>query len=111
MYTKATLASLSLLAGVRAQQVGTLTTETHPSLSYDTCTASTCTSNAGQVVLDANWRWVHSTSGSTNCYTGNTWDATICPDAATCTTNCAVDGADYSGTYGITSSGSSLKVW
>ena len=62
------------------------------------------------IVLDANWRWLHSTSGYTNCYTGNTWDATLCPDATTCAKNCALDGADYTGTYGITASGSSLKL-
>lgn len=49
-------------------------------------------------------------SGYTNCYTGNAWDATLCPDATTCAANCAVDGADYSGTYGVTSSGASLKL-
>jgi cellulose 1,4-beta-cellobiosidase len=64
----------------------------------------------GQVTIDANWRWLHSTSGSTNCYTGNTWDKTLCPDPKTCSTNCAVDGADYPGTYGITAQGDSLNL-
>lgn len=53
-------------------------------------------------MLDANWRWAHTTTGYTNCYTGNAWNATICPDATTCASNCAIDGADYSGTYGVT---------
>ncbi|RDW57293.1 glucanase-4 [Coleophoma crateriformis] len=110
MYSAAVLATLSFLAGASAQQVGTLTTETHPSLSISVCTSSGCTIENDEVVLDANWRWVHDTAGSTNCYTGNTWDSTLCPDAATCTTNCAVDGADYSGTYGITSSNDSLTL-
>ncbi|TVY90174.1 putative 1,4-beta-D-glucan cellobiohydrolase B [Lachnellula willkommii] len=110
MYSKIALASI-LLRAAHGQQVGTLTTETHPSLTWQTCTAEgSCTDKAGKVVLDANWRWLHETSGSTNCYTGNTWDATLCPDDATCTTNCAVDGADYTGTYGATASGSSLKL-
>ena len=43
-------------------------------------------------------------------FTGNTWDATLCPDDATCASNCALDGADYSGTYGITSSGNALTL-
>ena len=47
---------------------------------------------------------------STNCYTGNKWDTTLCPDDDTCTKNCAVDGADYTATYGATASGSSLKL-
>lgn len=46
----------------------------------------------------------------TNCYTGNLWNTTICSSPTTCAANCALDGADYSGTYGITTSGSSLKL-
>jgi cellulose 1,4-beta-cellobiosidase len=49
----------------------------------------------------ANWRWTHVTTGYTNCYDGNTWNATACPDGKTCATNCAIDGADYAKTYGI----------
>ncbi|KUJ17569.1 cellobiohydrolase precursor [Mollisia scopiformis] len=110
MYSKLALAS-SLFAVARAQQIGTLTTETHPPLTWQKCTApGSCTTVNGKVVMDSNWRWLHSTSGSTNCYTGNTWDATLCPDDATCATNCALDGADYTGTYGVTASGSSLKL-
>jgi cellulose 1,4-beta-cellobiosidase len=69
-----------------------------------------CQAQQTSVVLDANWRWTHTTSGSTNCYTGNAWDKTLCPDPVTCATNCALDGADYSGTYGITTSGSTLNI-
>jgi cellulose 1,4-beta-cellobiosidase len=69
-----------------------------------------CTTLSTKIVLDSNWRWLHSTSGSTNCYTGNTWDAALCPDGVTCAANCALDGADYTGVYGITTSGNSLKL-
>lgn len=62
------------------------------------------------VTLDANWRWLHSTSSATNCYTGNQWNAALCPDPVTCAQNCAVDGANYSGTYGITSTGDALTL-
>ncbi|TGO09119.1 hypothetical protein BTUL_0178g00050 [Botrytis tulipae] len=111
MYSAAVLATFSFLLGAGAQQVGTSTPETHPALTVQKCAAGgTCTDEADSIVLDANWRWLHSTSGSTNCYTGNTWDATLCPDTATCTANCALDGADYEGTYGITTSGDSLKL-
>ncbi|KAG8720209.1 Exoglucanase 1 [Ceratobasidium sp. 395] len=108
-----TLALISLyLAAVRAQQVGTNTAETHPSLPWQKCTKSggCVTQSSGKVVLDANWRWVHTTSGYTNCYTGQKWDSSICPDPVTCAKNCAVDGADYSGTYGITTSGNALTL-
>ena len=40
------------------------------------------------VTLDANWRWIHGKDGYENCYTGNQWDQSYCPDAATCTENC-----------------------
>jgi cellulose 1,4-beta-cellobiosidase len=110
--------SLSLLvalaaAVVQGQQAGTLQTETHPSLTWEKCTsAGSCTSVSGKVVIDSNWRWVHDkTSGSyTNCYTGNTWNATLCPNDASCAANCALEGADYSSTYGAVASGNSLSL-
>jgi len=63
----------ALLFGLRAyaQQVGTLTAEVHPKLMTQQCASSgTCTTVQNSIVLDADWRWLHSTSGSTNCYTG-----------------------------------------
>jgi len=112
MINSATLLSLSaLVAVVVGQQVGTQTAETHPALTWETCkSGGTCTTNTAAVVLDANWRWVHTTTGYTNCYSGNVWDATICPDPTTCAENCALDGADYSTTYGITTSGNALTL-
>ncbi|KAN0116970.1 carbohydrate-binding module family 1 protein [Hyaloscypha variabilis] len=107
-----TITLIALLASfAHSQQIGTLTAEVHPSLTWQTCTTGgTCTTNNGKIVLDANWRWLHSTTSSTNCYTGNTWDATLCPDDVTCAANCALDGASYESTYGITTSGDSLRL-
>ncbi|KZP24057.1 glycoside hydrolase family 7 protein, partial [Athelia psychrophila] len=111
MFPTTTLLVLSFLAAGRAQQAGTQLAEVHPTLTWETCTANgACTTNTGQVVLDANWRWLHQTSSTTNCYTGNDWDATLCPDPATCAANCALDGADYSGTYGVTATGNALRL-
>ncbi|KIO25536.1 hypothetical protein M407DRAFT_75572 [Tulasnella calospora MUT 4182] len=112
MLRSTALVALSgLLATVSAQQVGTNTAEVHPGLTWYKCTTSGgCVSQAGKIVLDANWRWAHTTTGYTNCYSGNAWDASLCPDPATCAQNCAVDGADYSGTYGITTSGNALTL-
>ena len=99
MFPAAALLALSFLATAYGQQVGTLTAENHPRLSMQQCTSkNNCQTQQHSIVLDSNWRWLHSTSGSNNCYTGNTWDASLCPDADTCAKNCAVDGADYSGT-------------
>ncbi|KAF8582642.1 carbohydrate-binding module family 1 protein [Ramaria rubella] len=112
MFPTVALTSFSLLAVVYGQQVGTQTAENHPPLTWQTCTAGgTCTAQSGgAVVLDSNWRWLHQTTSTTNCYTGNTWDATLCPDGVTCAANCALDGADYAGTYGITTTGDSLTL-
>lgn len=110
MFPFASLLSLSLLAVVYGQQVGTQTPETHPQLPSQQCTSSGCKTLNTAVVLDSNWRWLHTTSGYTNCYTGNTWDASICSDPVSCAQNCALDGADYSGTYGITTSGNALTL-
>lgn len=38
------------------------------------------------------------------------WDKDLCPDDKTCAQNCAVDGADYEGTYGVTSDGGALTL-
>lgn len=100
----------ALVATAKAQCAATLTTETHPSLTWQQCSAGgSCSTVNGKVTIDANWRWVHDSSG-TNCYTGNEWDTTRCTDATSCASKCCVDGADYSGTYGITTSGNQLNL-
>jgi len=99
------------LAVAVGQQVGTLQAENHPQLNIQQCSGKgNCNQVQGSVVLDSNWRWTHSVGGSTNCYTGNEWDSTLCPDPVTCAQKCAIDGADYAGTYGITSTGTSLSL-
>ena len=53
---------------------------------------------------DSNWRWTHKVGSVDNCYTGSLWNQTFCPDPATCTENCAIDGVDekhYNSTYGV----------
>ncbi|KAJ5674316.1 uncharacterized protein N7477_004250 [Penicillium maclennaniae] len=110
VYKNALLFS-ALLTAARAQQVGTQQAETHPSLTWSKCTSGgSCSTVTGQVVVDANWRWVHTVNGYTNCYTGNKWDTSICPDDVTCAAACAVDGANYEQTYGVTTSGDELRL-
>ena len=105
------LAALATLSVVSAQQAGTVNAENHPPLTVSTCTKSGgCSSISQSIVLDANWRWVHTTSGYTNCYTGQSWDSSLCPDSSTCVQNCALDGASYSSTYGITTSGNTVNL-
>ncbi|KAL1595883.1 Esterase/lipase/thioesterase [Paraconiothyrium brasiliense] len=45
-----------------------------------------------------------------NCYNGNTWNTTFCPDNVSCAANCALDGADYTSTYGVTAASSALTL-
>ncbi|KAJ7023686.1 cellulase CEL7A [Mycena alexandri] len=106
------LALAALLPFALGQGIGTNLAENHPTLTWQKCTGTggtSCTTQSSSVVIDANWRWVHN-AASQNCYTGNTWDATICPDAKTCAANCELDGADYAGTYGVTTSGNALTL-
>ncbi|KAJ6478992.1 cellulase CEL7A [Mycena sanguinolenta] len=104
----------ALLPVALSQLAGTNTAETHPALTWQKCTGTggtSCTTQSASIVLDSNWRWLHQgATGFTNCYTGNTWNTTICPDGKTCAANCALDGADYSGTYGISTSGNALTL-
>lgn len=99
-----------LFTTARAQLAGTSNPETKPVLNIQRCTKSGCTSSNGTVTLDANWRWLHAATGMKNCYTGQQWDTDLCSDPDKCATSCALDGADYSGTYGITSSGDALTM-
>lgn len=101
---------LAALSAVKAQQVCTAKPETHPALTWSQCSTSGCSPVKGSVVVDANWRWVHAVEGYTNCFTGNSWNSTACSSGAACAKNCCVDGADYQGTYGVTTSSDSLSL-
>jgi cellulose 1,4-beta-cellobiosidase len=106
-------APVALLTGALGQNVGTQKTERHPALSVQECTvAGGCVTKQKSVVIDGNWRWTHTNEGTTNCFSGNEWDRTLCPDAATCAANCALEGADdeYESTYGVHASGSDLTL-
>jgi len=109
MYQK--LAAIAaLVATAKAQCAGTLTAETHPKLSWQQCASGgSCSTVNGQVTVDANWRWLHDSSG-TNCYTGNEFDSSLCKDPDSCAKACCIDGADYSGTYGASTSGNALTL-
>ncbi|KAK4154375.1 Exoglucanase 1 [Chaetomidium leptoderma] len=105
------LALAALMGAAFAQQVGKEETETHPKMTWQKCSSGgSCSSVSGEVTIDANWRWVHDKNGYTNCYDGNAWNTTICKDPKTCASNCAVDGANYPGTYGASTSGNALTL-
>jgi hypothetical protein len=63
MYRTLAIAA-SLLSVANCQLVGTETTETHPSMSWQSCTAKgSCTTKSGKITIDANWRWLHVKGG------------------------------------------------
>jgi hypothetical protein len=63
MYRVLTVAA-GFLALTHGQLVGTEQTETHPGMTWQSCTAKgSCTSKSGKVVVDANWRWLHVKGG------------------------------------------------
>ena len=88
----------SLLAVAAAQQVGKETAEKHPKMSWQKCSSGgSCSAVNGEVVLDANWRWLHEVGGYENCYDGNVW-TDKCSTPEDCASKCAIEGADYTGT-------------
>merc|ERR1711971_117306 len=73
-----------------------------------------CNKVSTKVTLDANWRWIHEAGGTSNCYDGNIWDTSFCPDPATCNANCEMEGcesADWSSTYGVSASGTNYYMF
>ncbi|CAK4231144.1 unnamed protein product [Aphanomyces euteiches] len=109
MKIAATLAFLSS-ALVAAQQVGTFNPEVHPVLTTLKCSATGgCTPEVSKVVADANYRWVHNVGGSTSCQNNGQWNSAICPDAATCAKNCAIEGYNYT-SAGVVTTGGKLDV-
>lgn len=106
------LAAGSLMTGlVAGQGVGTQQTETHPRITWKRCTGkANCTTVQAEVVIDSNWRWIH-TSGGTNCYDGNAWNTAACSTATDCASKCLMEGAgNYQQTYGASTSGDSLTL-
>ncbi|BFZ57397.1 hypothetical protein PYCC9005_004449 [Savitreella phatthalungensis] len=100
------IALLSSVGVVLAQVLGTQKAETRPVLMWSKCSKAGCEKQKGEVVIDSNWRWLHTPDGSKNCYTGQKWD---CTDEESCT-GCALDGADYQGTYGVTATGDAITL-
>ncbi|KAL2018063.1 hypothetical protein VTK56DRAFT_1295 [Thermocarpiscus australiensis] len=101
---------LAVLPLVKGQQPGSFTPEVHPQLPTYKCTTNGgCVQQNTSVVLDWNYRWIHDATGSTSCTTSGGVDPNLCPDEATCSKNCFVEGADYA-SQGITTSGSSLTL-
>lgn len=61
------------------------------------------------VVLDYNYRWLHTVGGYDSCTTSSGLNQTLCPTEAECAKNCAVEGVNYT-TSGVTTSGDSMTL-
>ncbi|KAK4182055.1 putative endo-beta-1,4-glucanase celB [Podospora australis] len=96
----------------KAQHIGTLVPERHPSFPTQLCTASEeCTTRQTFLVADALTRHFHAISDpSISCASFETIsNATLCPDAATCAKNCALEGVEY-GSKGVSAVGSAVTM-
>jgi len=95
----------TFLHNAAAQQAGYMEQEEKPYITLKECTLSGgCTSKQAKLTLDANWRWIHHTSGYENCYTGDAWNPNFCSDPVACARDCALEGVSadkYRNTYGI----------
>lgn len=96
-----------LQSAVQAQLIGSFTPENHPPLTTFECNqVGGCSEFATSVVLDANWRWLH----KKDAYDGCPFNSELCPDPATCAQSCAIEGANYEGTYGIKTKDTALSL-
>ncbi|KAK3389420.1 endoglucanase EG-1 precursor [Podospora didyma] len=108
MLPSLSIVSTVLVTSAFAQQIGKSTPEVHPLLPTWECTLrGGCVQKNTSVVLDSDYRWTHAADGS-NCKADGL-NSTLCPDAKTCSTNCAVEGADYPSS-GIFTNGSELTL-
>jgi cellulose 1,4-beta-cellobiosidase len=109
MASRVSFAAALLAALVKAQQIGKLTPEVHPLLPSWECTVKGgCVLKNTSIVLDSDYRYTHTVNGYDNCKAAGL-NTTLCPDAKTCSANCALEGVDYS-SYGINVNNSELTL-
>ncbi|KAK4149475.1 Exoglucanase 1 [Chaetomidium leptoderma] len=60
--------------------------------------------------MDANWRWLHQVGSSKNCFSGNTWEESVCNSVKNCTDTCALEGAQYAQVYGVKAANDSVSL-
>jgi cellulase len=106
-------AVLPLLAAIgvtQAQQVGNNTPEVHPKLPTQFCTlADGCVTRQTSLVADALARPLHARNDlNVSCNT-TPLNQTLCPDAATCSQNCVLEGVEYT-SMGVLTSGTSVTL-
>ncbi|KAK0382878.1 hypothetical protein NLU13_8794 [Sarocladium strictum] len=116
MFLNMSRAKLALLAVAGAQLASAQTSGTadaHPGLTTYRCTTSGgCVSQKTSVVIDYQYHWIHSPSGSqASCTTSSGVNSTLCPDQATCDKNCVIDGTGNYTSSGVTTSDDTLTMY
>ncbi|EPE27520.1 Concanavalin A-like lectins/glucanase [Glarea lozoyensis ATCC 20868] len=90
-----------IIQQVSGQSFATLQPEVHPLMRWESCSSAGCSKQNGSLVLDAEWRWIHEKNSYTTCFEDGHWlekgypNKTLCPDDATCTENCVLEGTEY----------------
>jgi cellulase len=107
MFTLTALAAALPL--IVAQQIGS-TPEVHPSLPTWKCTTSGgCVQQNTSIVLDWGFHAITEINSTTSCTTSSGVNTSLCPNAATCYANCAIEGANYAAA-GISVSGDAMTM-
>jgi len=112
LFAMKTAVLASCLSAVAAQQAGKLKDNYHMPIDIQTCSTDGCSNEAKALTIDGNWRWTHSESGS-NCYTGDEWDTSLCPNPEECAKNCALGGIpsdEWEGTLGVHKEENGVKL-
>lgn len=100
------IAALSVATG---QQIGTEIPEIHPELPTQFCTRKDgCVVRKTKIVADVMFRPMHVKDNVSMPCTA-AFGTALCPDAATCTRNCVLEGVDYD-SLGVATKGNALKL-
>ncbi|KAK4119237.1 glycoside hydrolase family 7 protein [Parathielavia appendiculata] len=108
----ALLGLASLLLGLANGQKPGESKEVHPKITTYRCSKKHgCKAKTNYIVLDSLTHPVHQVGSTLGCGDwGNPPNATVCPTKEACAKNCIMEGIpDYS-QYGVTTSGTSLKL-
>ncbi|KAJ5371533.1 Endoglucanase 7a [Penicillium cataractarum] len=102
-------AGLALLPLIQAQQPATTDPENPALTTWKCSTAGGVWEQDTSVVLDWGYHWIHTAGGYESCTTSSGVNTTLCPDEATCATNCVIEAANYT-SAGVSVSGDSLTM-
>lgn len=106
------LAGVLLPALAAAQQIGHFIPEIHPQLPTQKCTThGGCVPQLTSVVLDQFSRSIHKVGDPAESCDGSAagLNPALCPSAAECARNCALEGVDYADS-GVSTSGDAMTL-